>query len=328
MHQLRGYLATMRVTWFVLSLSVVAAFAQAQPSKITYIYTDPHGTPLAEADANGNVITTFDYSPYGNQTLGNPAAGPGYTGHVDDPDSGLVYMQARYYDPLIGRFQTTDPVLTDAGNLFHFNRYAYANDNPGTNLDPDGRDCTTANRMTTCFTAVYRVSFPSQPGFQDFTSSSTNYHFYSVPVATPSMTKTQDQNYLINNPTPGFPKAASAQGVSNDATPFIGNIIPISISPVISFQLINQLDGNPVVVNVTEPGHPLQSGVVVREATQMSDGSTSIQTWGEGTSSLQSSGSPFGNGINSVWQDQGPPSPPSPTGCSNAAGSMNNVCNK
>lgn len=180
--------------------------------------------------------------------------------------------------------------------------------------------------MTTCFTAVYRVSFAAQPGFKDFTTSSPNYHFYSVPVATPGMTLAQDQNFLVRSPTPGLSNGASPQGTPNDATPVIGNMIPKSISPVMSFQLTNQVDGKPVVVNVTEPGHPLQSGIVVREATQASDGSTSIQSWGEGTASLQNPGSLFGKEIDNVWQHEGPPSAPNPTGCSSAAGPMNNVC--
>ncbi|HEV2622971.1 MAG TPA: hypothetical protein VGU65_12885 [Frateuria sp.] len=224
-------------------------------------------------------------------------------------------------------FLGADPKPPKAGDLFGFNRYAYANNNPVRNVDPDGRDCTTSDRVTTCFTAVYRVSFPAQPGFKDFTSSSPNYHFYSVPVATPGMTVAQNQNYLVRNPTPGLSHGASPQGTPNDATPVIGNMIPISISPVMSFQLTNQVNGQPVVVNVTEPGHPLQSGIVVRQATQSSDGTTSIQSWGEGTSSLQASGSLFGKDIDNVWKQEGPPSPPNPTGCSAAAGPMNNVCN-
>jgi RHS repeat-associated protein len=34
----------------------------------------------------------------------------GYTGHKFDTDIGLSYMQARYYDPVIGRFYTNDPM--------------------------------------------------------------------------------------------------------------------------------------------------------------------------------------------------------------------------
>jgi len=113
----------------------------AHAGTVTYVYTDPQGTPLAEADAAGNITATFDYAPYGSQALGSAPSGPGYTGHVNDPDTGLVYMQARYYDPQVGRFISTDPIGPAAGNPFNFNRFAYANNSPAVNIDPDGR-CT------------------------------------------------------------------------------------------------------------------------------------------------------------------------------------------
>jgi len=121
-----------------LVLLLASAHAMAQ-STVTYVYTDQQGTPLAEADANGNITATFDYAPYGSQALGNAPNGPGYTGHVNDPDTGLVYMQARYYDSATGRFLSVDPVGPAAGNTFNFSRYAYANNNPIVNMDPDGR---------------------------------------------------------------------------------------------------------------------------------------------------------------------------------------------
>jgi uncharacterized protein RhaS with RHS repeats len=73
-----------------------AGALRAQQGTITYVYTDPRGTPLAEADVHGNITATFDYAPYGSIALGTAPNGPGYTGHVNDPDTGLVYMQARY----------------------------------------------------------------------------------------------------------------------------------------------------------------------------------------------------------------------------------------
>ena len=97
--------------------------ATARAGTVTYVYTDPQGTPLAEADASGTITATFDYAPYGSQALGTPPSGPGYTGHVNDPESGLVYMQARYYDPAVGRFLSADPVTPSPGNTFNFNRY-------------------------------------------------------------------------------------------------------------------------------------------------------------------------------------------------------------
>ncbi|EIL90189.1 hypothetical protein UU7_16125 [Rhodanobacter spathiphylli B39] len=103
-----------------------------------YYYTDPQGTVLAETDARGNIVATYDYTPYGTAVTSNGMSGapngPGYTGHVNDPDTGLVYMQARYYDPAVGRFLSPDPAGRKAG----FNDYAYVGNNPINKIDPTG----------------------------------------------------------------------------------------------------------------------------------------------------------------------------------------------
>jgi uncharacterized protein RhaS with RHS repeats len=49
-------------------------------------------------------------------------------------------MQQRYYDPVIGRFYSNDPVGFSADRPMMFNRYAYASNNPYKFVDPDGRD--------------------------------------------------------------------------------------------------------------------------------------------------------------------------------------------
>jgi len=107
---------------------------------VTYYYSDSLGTVLATANASGAPTSTSDYRPYGAQTLGSPSDGPGYAGHVDDVDSSLVYMQARYYDTGSGRFLSVDPDMPAAGNTFNFNRFSYVNDSPVQNVDPDGRE--------------------------------------------------------------------------------------------------------------------------------------------------------------------------------------------
>jgi RHS repeat-associated protein len=125
----------------LLLLALWLLVATAHAGTVTYVYTDPQGTPLAEANASGTITARFDYAPYGQSvtSMGAAPSGPGYTGHVNDPDTGLVYMQARYYDPSVGRFLSVDPVQPSAGSSFNFNRYDYASNNPVNHIDPDGR---------------------------------------------------------------------------------------------------------------------------------------------------------------------------------------------
>ncbi len=123
--------------------AMVAGTTSAPTGTRHYYYTDPQGTVLAKTDASGNIIATYDYAPYGTAVtssgMNGAPNGPGYVGHVNDPETGLVYMQARYYDPM-GRMLSVDPVGPAPGNVYSFNRYAYANNNPILNVDPDGRD--------------------------------------------------------------------------------------------------------------------------------------------------------------------------------------------
>jgi RHS repeat-associated protein len=94
----------------------------------------------------GNPTTTrLDYGPYGQPLGSNGATLPttgqpqtkGYISERYDPETGLQYLHARYYDPDAGRFvtpDTWDPTLIGVD----INRYAYANDDPINLSDPNG----------------------------------------------------------------------------------------------------------------------------------------------------------------------------------------------
>jgi RHS repeat-associated protein len=56
-----------------------------------------------------------------------------FTGKKFDPDTGLVYFGARWYDPDLGRFVSIDP------SKYGLNWYCYANNNPTNMYDPDGK---------------------------------------------------------------------------------------------------------------------------------------------------------------------------------------------
>jgi RHS repeat-associated protein len=127
--------------YIYLAGKLIAAHRPAAAGGISYYYTNLQGSVLATTDAVGNLRSSNDYRPYGASALGTPLAGPGYAGHVNDGDVDLVYMQARYYDPGVGRFLSEDPVAPSPGSLFSFNRYDYAGNNPIINVDPTGKTC-------------------------------------------------------------------------------------------------------------------------------------------------------------------------------------------
>ncbi len=120
------------------------AFAQGSLAATTYIHTNPQGSVIAKSDADGNIIAHYHYQPFGQRMEYGDFEGTGFTGHQQDGELDLTYMQARYYDPVIGRFYSNDPVdilgHMDLGNPVQgFNRYAYANNNPYKYTDPDGK---------------------------------------------------------------------------------------------------------------------------------------------------------------------------------------------
>jgi len=262
-------------------------------------------------DSQSNVTYTATYRPYGKQQLGTPQAVPGYTGHVNDPDTGFVYMQQRYYDPGVGRFLSIDPVVPKSGNLFNFNRYDYANDNPVRFVDPDGRSCTTVDKKVTCTVTIngskkpVSFSFPAPSGFPShINSSQSNYHHYDIPVSAGAGSAAKAdalRQTLVRDPTPGADKPATQNGTQNNASPqsgFLGLVGKVKSSPVTSYT--RTYKGHTIVVNVTLPGHPLFPGYAARIVTT-SNGASTIQNVGEGLAPLQGSWSPFANMIDNAW---------------------------
>ncbi|WP_080760027.1 RHS repeat domain-containing protein [Alteromonas macleodii] len=116
---------------------------------VTFIHPDILGTSAGKTDNSGNLVRRLRYAPFGLEWgKTNASSGEneiGYTGHKHDKSIGLTYMQARYYDPVIGRFYSNDPVgtlehLGGTGGIHGFNRYAYANNNPYKYTDPNGEN--------------------------------------------------------------------------------------------------------------------------------------------------------------------------------------------
>ncbi|MCZ8219062.1 MAG: polymorphic toxin type 10 domain-containing protein [Acidovorax sp.] len=126
----------------LLALGVLAPRAGAQTTSVTFFHNDVLGSPAVATDANGAVVWKESYLPYGHR-LQAPAAGANnklwYAGKQLDPNTGLSYMGARYYSPVVGRFMGMDPKEFSPENPHSLNRYAYGNNNPYKYVDPDGK---------------------------------------------------------------------------------------------------------------------------------------------------------------------------------------------
>lgn len=103
-----------------------------------YFHFDALGSTVALSNLDGQVTDRYVYDSFGqlNRKEGeteNPFQYVGQLG-VQNDESGLYYMRARYYDPEAGRFVSRDPIGFDGGSNF----YAYAGNNPVSYVDPSG----------------------------------------------------------------------------------------------------------------------------------------------------------------------------------------------
>jgi RHS repeat-associated protein len=93
--------------------------------------------------AGGTATSRHDYGPFGNPLTSNGSTilqGKAYINERFDPETGLQYLHARYYDPDLGRFltpDTWDPIIAEVD----VNRYAYSGNDPVNFSDANGHAC-------------------------------------------------------------------------------------------------------------------------------------------------------------------------------------------
>ena len=107
-----------------------------QTGSVAYYHADGLGSIVATTDAAGNVTSRRQYDAWGNLEVGADQPGYAFTGREWDPETGLYYYRARYYDPKIGRFISEDPIGFEGGVNF----YGYVRGNPVNYFDPTGLD--------------------------------------------------------------------------------------------------------------------------------------------------------------------------------------------
>ncbi|MFN8091783.1 MAG: RHS repeat-associated core domain-containing protein [Vicinamibacteria bacterium] len=110
-----------------------AGFAAEDP-QFQNIHADGLGSIVATTDAAGNVTSRRQYDTWGNLELGADQPGYAFTGREWDPETGLYYYRARYYDLKLGRFISEDPIGLGGG----INSYSYVGNQPVNATDPMG----------------------------------------------------------------------------------------------------------------------------------------------------------------------------------------------
>ena len=121
----------------------------------TYYYVlNVQGDVIGLLNANGAIAAKYTYDPWGKVTVqsSNGTANTSsefigninplrYRGYYYDTDTGLYYLQSRYYDPTIGRFINADVyVTTNVTGLINSNMFAYCENNPVNMVDNSGTD--------------------------------------------------------------------------------------------------------------------------------------------------------------------------------------------
>ena len=114
----------------------IVATAATQVVNNYFLHRDHLNSVRQVTDAVGSLVEQTGYAAYGERTNTAMQTQKGYIGERYDPETGLEYLNARYYDPVFGRFISPDdwdPNKEGVGT----NRYAYAENDPINKSDPN-----------------------------------------------------------------------------------------------------------------------------------------------------------------------------------------------
>jgi RHS repeat-associated protein len=116
---------------------------------LRYFHHDHLGSIAAISNETGDIVERMAYDPWGKRrnvnglpdttdSLVGIATDRGFTGHEQLDEMGVIHMNGRIYDPLVGRFMSADPFIQAPDNLQSYNRYSYVINNPLSLTDPTG----------------------------------------------------------------------------------------------------------------------------------------------------------------------------------------------
>jgi len=130
-----------------------------------YYVLNAQGDVIALVNSSGSEVVSYTYGPWGEllSTGGSMASTLGqhnplrYRGYVYDDETGLYYLQSRYYNPEMGRFintDTTDILTATPNELTDKNLFAYCDNNPVVRVDYGGEFWDTVFKVAAAVTVT------------------------------------------------------------------------------------------------------------------------------------------------------------------------------
>ena len=95
---------------YIHGLGVDEPLATDDGSALSYFHADALGSAVRTTNSAGSVGFTRQYDAWGSLQAGMASGGYAFTGREWEPDTGLSYYRARYYDSRVARFISEDPL--------------------------------------------------------------------------------------------------------------------------------------------------------------------------------------------------------------------------
>jgi RHS repeat-associated protein len=186
-----------------------------------YFHADGLGTIHAVTDEWGRVEKRYYYDAWGKQTevTDTHAANAGgkvtrgFTDHEMLDNFGLIHMNARLYDPILGHFISADRIVQDIGNSQTYNRYSYCANNPVNTFDPTG------NSFWDYLGGLWNRLFDS--GDEATAQQKTDATFSNGSPVGAGVADASTQNGSIANPS-------ATQGIPGGTQPTVTSIVDVA----------------------------------------------------------------------------------------------------
>ena len=111
-----------------------------RPTEQRYYHADGLGSIRVLTDESGNITDSYTYTAFGEELshVGTDVQPYQFAGEPFDPNIGFHYNRARWLDPTVGRFVSSDGFMGIASDPLSLHKYSYARFNPANNVDSSG----------------------------------------------------------------------------------------------------------------------------------------------------------------------------------------------